>query len=55
MLADERGALTRVADSVVALNDFPAEEWQKISMEVSTLMMKTHWNYGERIVMKEEP
>ena len=30
MLADERDALTGVADLVVALNDFQAEEWQKI-------------------------
>ena len=55
MLADERDALTGVADLVVALNDFQAEEWKKISMEVSKLMVKTHCSYGEWLVMKEAP
>ena len=55
MLADEMDALTGVADLVVALNDFQAEEWKKISMEVSKLTVKTHCSYGEWLVMKEEP
>ena len=55
MYADERDVLTGVADLVAALNDFQAEEWQKISMEVSKLMVKTHCSYEEWLVMKEEP